>query len=162
MKRIIIIYFFVVMTMLLAGCGSGNVIENKTNKLAESKSNNSTSYKVNIKEYIAYNEKDKPFKVKYAQILGIDNKSLENKINQTLKSAITEWLNKSSEWMEKSQITIKCKNSRYISLCYTIEWKNDNGEGFMSTYTRIGVTVDVQTGDRVYLNDLIKNSESLK
>ncbi len=32
----------------------------------------------------------------------------------------------------------------------------------MSTYTRIGVTVDVQTGNRVYLSDLINDTGSLK
>lgn len=32
----------------------------------------------------------------------------------------------------------------------------------MSTYTRMGVTVDIQTGDRVYLNDLINDTDGLK
>lgn len=156
------IYFLVIMTMLFVGCKSGSAIENQTNKPVETKTNNVTDYKVNIKKYILYNEKNEPFIVKYAQISGVGNESLESSINQALKSSITEWINKECKWMEKSQITIKCKNSRYISLCYTIEWKNSQGEDFMSAYTRMGVTVDIQTGDRVYLNDLINDTDGLK
>lgn len=162
MKKALPIYFFIVLTMLFAGCKSGNIINGQTNKPVEIKSNNVTDYKVNIKEHVAYNEENNPFKVKYAQISDLGNESLEIKINQTLKSTITEWINKNCEWMEKSQITIKCKNSQYLSLCYTIEWKNSQGEDFMSTYTRIGVTVDIQTGNRVYLSDLIKDTDSLQ
>lgn len=178
MKRVILIYFFIVISMLFAGCKSGNIINNQTNKPIESKLsnvaenqknkpvesnlNNVTDYKVNIKEYIAYNEKNKPFKVKYAQISGLSNESLENQINQTLKSSITEWVNKDCEWMEESQITVKCKTPKFLSLCYTVELKDDRGEDYMSTYTRIGVTVDMHTGERVFLDDLFKDTAGLK
>ncbi|WP_010681106.1 hypothetical protein [Acetivibrio cellulolyticus] len=162
MKRVILIYFFVVMTMLFVGCKSGNVIDNQTNKPVKIKSNNVTDYKVNMKEYISYNKKNKPFKVKYAQISGVGNESIEGRINQTLKSSITEWINKDCEWLDESQIAVKYKNSKYLSLCYTTELKDDRGEDYMSTYTRIGVTVDMQTGDRVFLGDLFKNTASLK
>lgn len=150
------------MTMLSVACKSSNVNDTRKNNVEKSKSYNTNVYKVYEKEYTAYNKQDKPFIVKYAQISDLGNKSLEAKINQTLKSSITEWINKDCEWMEKSQITIKRKTSQYLSLCYTIEWKNSQGEDFMSTYTRIGVTVDIQTGDRVYLNDLIKDTDGLK
>jgi hypothetical protein len=36
------------------------------------------------------------------------------------------------------------------------------GEDFMSTYMRIGVTVDLQTGDRIYLDNLITDTGELK
>lgn len=161
MKKAILIYFCIVLTMLFTGCRSGNINNEKTDDFLESKLN-VADYNVVMKDYISYNEKNNPYTVKYAQISGIGNEKLENRINQTLKSAITEWLNKNCEWMEKSQITIKRKNSQYLSLCYMIEWKNSQCEDFMSTYTRIGVTVDIQTGDRVYLNDLIKDTDGLK
>lgn len=162
MKRYILIYLFVVMIMLFAGCKSSNVINGQTDKPVESKSNNVTDYKVNIKEYVAYNEENNSFKVKYAQISDLGNDSLENQINQTLKSSITEWINKDCDWVERFQITIKCKTSKYLSLCYTIEWGNPRGEDLVGTFTRIGLTVDIQTGDRVYLNDLIKDTANLK
>jgi hypothetical protein len=156
------IYFVVVMTMLFVGCKSGSVIENQTNKPVESKIDIVTDYKVNVKEYTLYNKKNKPFIVKYAQISGVGNESLESRINQTLKSSITEWINKDCDWLDESQIAVKYKDLDYLSLCYTIELKDDRGETNMSTYTRIGVTVDMRTGDRVFLDDLFKNTDSLK
>jgi len=190
-KRVILIYF-VVMAMLLVGCNSSklndseinkfegskssNVIDNKVNKeeankssdandskennIEGSKPSNTNDYKIFEKEYTAYNKENKPFKVKYAQISGLANENLENRINQTLKSSITEWINKDSEWMEESQLAVKYKTSKYLSLFYTIESKD--GKNKLSTYTRIGVTVDMQTGDRVYLNYLIKDTTNLK
>lgn len=68
------------------------------NKTVESKTNNVIDYKVNIKEYISYNEKNKPFKVKYAQISGSGNESLQSHINQTLKALVTEWVNKDCKY----------------------------------------------------------------
>lgn len=62
MKRAILIYFFIVMAILCVGCKSVIVFGEQPNKTVESKTNNVTDYKVNIKEYIAYNEKNKPFK----------------------------------------------------------------------------------------------------
>lgn len=178
MKKIILIYFIVSVTILFAGCKSGslvvdqtntqadsklsNVVEDKTNKSVEVKLNKGLNYKVNIKEYIAHNNKNKPYKVKYTQISGLGNKGLENKINLTLKSSITEWINKDCEWMQESQIYIKSMSSKYLSICYIIEFKDDKGADYMSTYIRIGVTVDMQSGERVYLEDLIKDNAALK
>ena len=42
MKKVILIYFFVVMTMLFAGCKLGNVIDDKTNKEVKSSSQNTS------------------------------------------------------------------------------------------------------------------------
>ncbi len=146
MKRAILIYFIIVMVTLFTGC----------------KTNNINDYKIYENEYEAYDEEENLFKVKYAQVSGLGNESLENVINQTLKLSITEWINESCEWMDKFQIIIKYKTSKYLSLCYTIEWKDDRGEDYISEYTRIGVTVDMQTGERVYLDDLIEDIGGLK
>jgi hypothetical protein len=175
MKRFVLI-FFVVMTLLFVGCIFSNLNDGKINKdedsisidvnynkagnAEESNPIDENDYKIFQKEYTAYNKENKPFKVRYAQISGLANENLENKINQTLKSSITEWINKDSHWMEESQLTVKYKTSKYLSLCYTIESKDDKNN--LSTYTRIGVTVDMQTGDRVYLSDLIKDTTNLK
>ena len=175
MKRVVLIYF-VVMAMLLVGCNSSKLNDSEINKdkgsklidanynkagnAEESNPRDENDYQILEKEYTAYNKENKPFKVKYAQISGLANEDLENKINQTLKSSIAEWINKDCEWMEESQLAVKYKTSKYLSLCYTIESKDDKNN--LSTYTRIGVTVDMQTGDRVYLNDLIKDTTNLK
>lgn len=161
MKRAILICFIAIMTMLFVACELSNLKDAKNN-VKENKSNNENAYKVYEKEYTAYNKEDKPFIVKYAQISGLDNKSLESQINQTLKSSITEWINKDCEWMAESQMNVEYKTSKLLSLCYTIEMNDDRGKDFASTYARIGITVDLNKGVRVYLNDLFKDTSSLK
>lgn len=175
MKRVVLIYF-IVMAMLLVGCNSSKLNDSEINKdkgsklidanynkvgnVEESNPRDENDYKILEKEYNAYNKENKPFKVKYAQISGLANENLENMINETLNSSITEWINIDCEWMEESQLAIKYKTSKYLSICYTIELIDDKYN--LRTYTRIGVTVDMQTGDRVYLNDLIEDTTNLK
>jgi len=146
MKRVVLIYVLLVIITSFIACKFESV----------------SDYKVYVKEYTVNGEKDKPFNVKYAQISDLGNKSLENKINKTLKSSITAWILEDYDWMEKCQVEVKCKTSKYLSLCYSVEWKDPNGDGFISTFTRIGVTIDMRTGQRVFLNDLFKNTDSLK
>lgn len=144
------------------GNKSSDVNDNKENNFEGSKPSNTNDYKILEKEYSVHNKENKPFKVKYAQISGLGNEGLESKINQILKLSITEWINKDCEWAEKFQVDVKYKTSNYLSLCYTIEWENSQGEDFMSTFTRIGVTIDMQSGERVYLDNLVKDTANLK
>lgn len=148
MRRTILIYLFVTIAMLFVGCKSSNTYDYKS----------TNSFEIYEKEYTAYNNEKQSFIVKYAQISGLGNESLENKINQTLKESITTWINENCEWMDRSEIVVKCKTPKYLSLCYVIEWNNSQRNG----YLRIGITVDMKTGNRVYLNDLIKDTASLK
>jgi hypothetical protein len=83
-----------------------------------------SDYQIYEEEYTAYNKENNPFKVKYAQISGLGNENLENKINQTLKLSITEWINEDCEWADKLQVDVKYKTSKYlirqITSCYSI------------------------------------------
>jgi hypothetical protein len=119
-------------------------------------------YQVYEKAYTGYDEEQGEYAVKYLQVSGIDNKKLEEKINETLRLSVTEWLNEYCAWMERSKISIECQSAQYFSVCYTIEWKNKNGEDLIGPKTRIGVTVDMSTGERVFLDDLLKDTDSLK
>lgn len=148
MKRVILIYLFVTIAMLFVGCISSTMDDNKS----------TNNYEIYEKEHTAYNNEEKPFITKYAQISGLSNERLENKINQTLKESLTSWINENCEWMEKTQMVIKCKTPKYLSLYYVIEWNNSQKNGFL----RIGITVDLKSGERVYLNNLIKDTASLK
>lgn len=162
MKRAILICFFVIMPMLFVGCNSSDVNDNKVKNIEGSKPSNENDYKIFEKEYTAYDKDNNPFNLKYAQISGLGNESLEHQINQNLKLSMTEWINKDCEWAEKFQIDVTYKTSKYLSLRYQIEWKDSRGEDYMSTFIRIGVTIDMQTGERVYLDDLLTDTESLK
>ncbi|MBS5935320.1 MAG: hypothetical protein KIC94_20910 [Clostridiales bacterium] len=162
LKKTILICFFVVITILFVACKSRSDNDIKLINVEESKSNDVNAYIVYEKEHTAYNKEDKPFVVKYVQISGLGNGRLENKINQALKESITAWINEDCEWLEESQITVSCKNPKYLSLYYRIESENSNGEEFESTFARMGITVDIQTGDRVYLVDLVEDIEGLR
>ena len=76
---------------------------------------------------------------------------------------MTEWINEDCEWLEEFQLDIKYKSSKYLSLCYFNIWKDNRGEdNCMNNFLRICVTIDMQTGERVYLDDLIKDTDNLK
>lgn len=100
--------------------------------------------------------------MQYAQISGSGNESLQSHINQTLKASVTEWVNKDCKWVEKFQIAVRCKTTKYLSLYYTIEWQNPHGKDLVGTFTRFGVTVDIQTGRRAFLDDLFKGTADIK
>ncbi|WP_167956259.1 hypothetical protein [Anaerosporobacter faecicola] len=152
MKKSIFVFLSAVMILIFIGCSSKN--RNKYNSIS--------NYHIYENEYTAYNEEDKPFIVNYVQISGLGNDRLEDKINQTLKESITEWINVNCKWLEKSKISVKCKTSKYLSICYTVESKNSNGEEFESDFIRFGITIDLKTGDRVYLDDIVKEVDRLK
>lgn len=121
-----------------------------------------TEYEVSIEEYTAYAETDKPFKVKYAQISGLNDENLESRINQTLKSCIIEWINEECYWLEWYQVSSIYKTPEYLSICFFIKWDYPPGENIMKEETRVGVTIDMQTGERVFLDDLVADIDSLK
>jgi hypothetical protein len=162
MKRVVLICLFLVLAILSTGCKSGKFAGVQLDIPVEGISNDIDDYQVNIMEYVVNNEENNSFTVKYAQISNLSNKSLEDQINETLKLSINEWINKDCEWVEKLQIDIKCKTPKYLSICYRVEWENPQGEDFLDTFTRIGITVDMQTGKRVFLNDLISDTADLK
>lgn len=153
MKRGLLLQLLVFVALLFAGCKSGEVID----RSVESKPNVVADYEVDIKEYIAYAETDKQFKVKYAQISGLADDTLESRINQILKSSMTEWLQEDCQWVERFQVYSEYKTPEYLSICYLIEWENPRNES-----TRVGVTIDMQTGERVYLDDVVKDIDNLK
>lgn len=156
MKKVILICVFV-LTMLFIGCQSNTYSDNSKND-EDNKSIDVNNYEIYEEEYIANNKENIPFSVKYLQISGLGNENLENYINQTLKLSMTEWINENCEWMNKFKADVKYKTPQYLSLCYTIEWENTQGSDYPSTLMRLGVTIDMQTGERVYLEDLIKDS----
>ncbi len=146
MKRIAFIYSCMFIIMFFVGCIP--------------RCNN--DYKVYEKKYTSYNEAQKEYTVKYMQVSGIGNKKLEKKINKALRLSVTEWLNEHCEWMERSKISIECQTSKYLSICYMIEWRNPDKDIYVTPCTRIGVTIDMRTGKRLFLDDFIKDMDDLK
>ncbi len=161
MKKSFFLFLIILIILGSDGCVKNSYIENQKDIHSYEK-NNQLDYKVNFEEYSIKNENNKLFKIKYAKISGLADKKMENKINQTLKSSLIEWINKDCEWMSEIRINVTYKNSDYISLCYTKEWESPRGKGYINTYTRIGITINMHTGERVYLDNLIKDTKNLK
>ncbi len=120
------------------------------------------NYNVNEKEYTLYNAEGKSFVVKYLQVSDMDDKDLENKINQATKSSVSEWVNQDCEWMADSKLIVECHSSKYLSYYYEVESKDERGKDYLSTFARIGITINIETGERIYANDLINDIASFK
>ena len=133
-----------------------------TNESTDITSNSIECYEVFEKEYTAYDDNNNPFSVIYAQISGLGDESLQFQINQVLKSSITEWINEDCKWVSEMVMEVEYKTDKYLSLCYTYEILDPRGEDFISTFVRIGLTIDMQTGERIYLKDLVSDTEKLK
>ncbi len=93
MKRIVFIFLFLAIVFTSYGC----------------RSSNDKDYTIYEKAQTFYDEEQKEFLVKYAQVSGISNKRLEEKINAALESSVTEWINDSCWWMGKCQMEVKLK-----------------------------------------------------
>jgi len=99
-----------------------------------------------------------PYKVYFILIYVSDmenEKKLEkrDKINETLIYAATSWftVDEKMQYSEKNLPDILCHTDRYLSL------KNKYGfKGGRWSYVEDFITVDLQTGERVMLNDLVE------
>lgn len=102
------------------------------------------------------------FDIPYFQVQNMDDITLENKINEILKNSIKSWVTEECRWFEAFQPEVKLKSSEYLSICYTAEWENPNGDGFENTVSRVCVTVDIREGKRVYLNDFFDSDSTIR
>jgi len=172
MKKIIWISLLLAVTVFFTGCGisengsQGNNTESHTESLTEDTGNENASgiandYEVHEAEYVFDEGGESEYKVTYAQISGINDKDIEADINQALKLAVTEWLKEDTTWMEKCEYVVTCHTQRYLSLLYTHKSIGGNPKSQRTYITRFGITVDMQTGKRVFLDELM-DAVSLK
>lgn len=173
MNKTNLLYVVILFTLLVTGCKSNSEIVDGTefattsemydidNSKEKSKSNNIVEYIVYKDEYIVNLDNNTSISVDYVQISNLGNVNLENQINQInqiLKSSLSEWVNEECEWFEQFEVDIKYKSPEYLSVCYTAHWENPNGNDFIGTVTRIGITIDINEGKRVYLNDFFEEA----
>ncbi len=130
------------------------------------------SYNIDEKEFLFNRYDGKEIRLKYIQVSGLSNVELETRINEMLKAELTQWINLKSEWYERDparhewferfQPEVKLKSPRYLSVCYTARWEHDNGSDYMGESVRVGITIDILEGRRVYLKDLFEDESVLK
>lgn len=92
------------------------------------------------------------------QVFGMGDSELEEKINDTLSSRFylldLPWF--TEENIEERPLTIHCKTDRYLSIQYNFSFlPNETVNGCLF----LCITVDMQSGEIVFLNDLIDVNE---
>ncbi len=131
------------------------------------------SYNIDEKEFLFNRYDGKEIRLKYIQVSGLSNVEAETRINEMLKTELIQWVNLKSEsyeeenplaneWFEKFQPEVKLKSPRYLSVCYTARWEHKNGSDYMGESVRVGITIDILEGRRVYLKDLFEDESVLK
>ncbi len=175
-----LIALLVLAVILLTGCQSSNIHYNdlltpsvsadiKDDEPNDSLSDEYTNtpettdgilndYEVVEASYTTYDDYNNMFQVTYAQVSGVSNIDLEDRINEALMVSMTEWINSNCDWANEFQIEVTSKTSELLSLCYSLGYEFNN----QTMYIHVGVTVDMQTGKRLYLSDVVENIEEIR
>ncbi|MDL2302212.1 hypothetical protein LJC58_07650 [Lachnospiraceae bacterium OttesenSCG-928-D06] len=80
--------------------------------------------------------------------------SLEDTINTNIKEAMTSWIEGKIFNVDSVDLTITCHSSRYLSFVNSFVYES-NQVDVINDY----VTIDILTGQRVYLCDLVEINE---
>ncbi|PPK81376.1 hypothetical protein BXY41_104178 [Lacrimispora xylanisolvens] len=79
---------------------------------------------------------------------------LEDAINQNIIKALTSWIGGEIFKVDSVDLTITCHSTRYLSFVNSFTY-DSNHVDVINDY----VTIDMLTGQRVYLNDLVEINE---
>ena len=92
------------------------------------------------------------------QFLSAEKEAVEEKINETIYKAATDWMTYDFLKMDTDQLNseITCHNGRYLSISL-IYHLNSNRGNTLYNY----IVIDLTTGKRVLLNDVIEDEERL-
>ena len=90
----------------------------------------------------------------YCQISGLGDAEREARINQELKDAAISWLCETVRNSQSDSIDISLQTERFLSVSYSYYWLTRKSSQFYSA-----VTIDIETGKRVFLRDLIDISQ---
>jgi len=84
------------------------------------------------------------------QVVGMEDKNIEQKINESIVKAITYWMNE--DILENSTVDfdIFLQSERYLSFVISFEYVTNR-----INHLREFITIDMISGDRVMLHDLI-------
>ncbi len=140
----------------------GKKFKNEANLINSNETNiNGVEYEVFIKNHTVNKNDGSSFGVQYAAIEGLDNELVQKKINKTLETSITSWMDENCEWFKYYDLSIMHKSSKYISVLYYREWNSSN-EGVIKHKSSLGITVDLESGEILSLYDFYKEEDELK
>lgn len=157
---------FIVLLLLLTGCSSGKptekmkdtkaIIKNISTTEESTESNNYYSVSFidtsNIKELVWRDE----LSFKILQIKDIPNErvSHEDTINQNITKAMTSWIGGKILNVDSVDLAITCHSARYLSFVNSFRYESNHID-VINDY----VTIDMLTGQRVFLSELVELNE---
>ena len=85
----------------------------------------------------------------------MSDSSLEDKVNDSIENAMTSWINGNVLYATSADIDIYCHSSQYFSFVNRLYYETQNRIWEINDY----ITIDLKTGKRVMLDDLIRIDE---
>ena len=108
---------------------------------------------MNAPSYLIYYETfqyTKDYSYQYCQISGLNDKKKEEQINQALKEGATSWTIEKIIHARAQEPYVVFQSDRYLTVSYFFEFPSGDHPFF-----NVIVTIDMQEGKRVWLNDLV-------
>lgn len=160
------IFIMLLLLLLLTGCesdksknkinGTKSIIANvgKTEESTEPTNYYSISFidTSNIKNLAWCDELS--FKIPQIIDMPEERLPLEDAINQNIIEALTSWIGGKILNVDSVDLTITCHSTRYLSFVNSFTYESDRID-IINDY----VTIDMLTGQRVYLNELVEINE---
>ncbi|WP_313585046.1 hypothetical protein [Lacrimispora sp.] len=157
---------FILLLFLLTGCGSSKstdemddtkpIIENISNTVESTKTDNYYSVSFvetsNIKDLVWHDELS--FKIPQIKDMPEERLPFEDTINQNITKAMTSWIGGKIINVDSVDLTITCHSNRYLSFVNSFIYESNHVD-IINDY----VTIDMLTGQRVYLNELVELNE---
>lgn len=128
-------------TYLLTGCF---VLKSTNSDLI-----NELSYDISIVPFSL--DDDSTIKFDIAQISNMEDVLQQKKINEALLLAETEWVTKECDWMKDSTVEVVQHSSNFLTISREIILEEEPHFRYILLY----VTIDLQTGSRMMLDDFI-------
>jgi len=159
-KSISILLILLVGTFLSVGCTKQDNV-NSTNENVVSNNNSYTTESVtNIFNTTIY-EEDVSLEITHPQIKGLENKELENKINETIKD---EFLGVQSLLAAETNVVdesfeIISKTPDILSIKYNYVTSNDNIKKYEHFET---ININMKNGESIEIQNLFKSEESVE
>lgn len=142
------------------GVGTGDLLQINKEAVNIDKGNADTEYSYSISLVDTSEFRDLPwrdefsFQVVQVRYMQEDKLLLENIINQNIKEAMTSWIRGKVLTPNTVNLKITCHAGKYLSFGNSFVYQSVH-EDFINDY----VTIDMMTGQRVQLDDLLEVNE---
>lgn len=97
-------------------------------------------------------------------VSNMKNSTIERKINMVLSDSIYELVKDATdEWLSKIDlitVSVKYKGTDFLSILYELH-NRDVNDDYRVGYGRMGITISIQTGERVFLNEFVNDVDEL-